>query len=94
MNGISWKSDFNKRSVAILRVSSAAQRDNTSHDIQEKDVSDYCEKHGLNLVKTYRLSESAKDSDGRKLYHAGITTKNPSTGTTDLILNPRVVGRL
>jgi len=24
----------------------------------------------------------------------GITTKNPNTGTTDLILNPRIVGRL
>ena len=72
MNGVTWKSDVNKRSVAILRVSSAAQRDNTSHDIQEKDVSDYCEKHGLSLVKTYRLSESAKDSEGRKQYHAAI----------------------
>ena len=28
------------------------------------------------------------------IVNVGITTKNPSTGTTDLILNPRVVGRL
>jgi len=28
------------------------------------------------------------------ILHVGVTTKNPLTGTTDLILNPRIVGRL
>lgn len=68
----SWQNDKNKRSVAILRVSSAAQRENTSHETQDMGIKDYCRQHGLELVKIFKITESAKDSEQRKQYRAAI----------------------
>ena len=64
-----WQKDKNRRAVAILRVSSRDQRDNTSLDGQEKDIRGYCAKHGLELVgEPFRLAESGKRAADRRLY--------------------------
>ena len=60
----------NRQAVAIVRVSSLRQRDNSSHDTQEKEIREYCEEEGLDLVRVAPLVESAKDSKGRKKYQA------------------------
>lgn len=58
----------NNKAIGFLRVSSHRQKDNTSHEVQEKEVTEYCQNHGLKLVKVVRIVESAKDSDTRKKY--------------------------
>lgn len=68
-----WKTDENIRATAILRVSSRRQKDNTSHDIQEREVKEYCQHHELKLVKTYRIIESAKNSDERRQYNQALS---------------------
>ncbi|RYZ89084.1 MAG: recombinase family protein [Proteobacteria bacterium] len=68
----SWKENRNKRSIAILRVSSKRQADNTSHEIQEREIVEYCNAHKLKLVKIFKITESAKNSEDRKQYKAAI----------------------
>lgn len=65
MNGWLGK---NSRAVAFLRVSSYRQQDNTSHEIQLKEIEEHCVFHGLTLVRIEKLVESAKDSDDRKKF--------------------------
>jgi site-specific DNA recombinase len=60
------------RAVAILRVSSHRQKDNTSHDTQEKEIRDYCAAQGLTLADIVPITESAKESEMRKQYRAAI----------------------
>jgi hypothetical protein len=67
-----WKHDKNMRAEAIVRVSSANQGDNTSHEIQEREIREYCRLHELNLVKVFKLTESAKNSDARKQYKVAL----------------------
>jgi DNA invertase Pin-like site-specific DNA recombinase len=67
-----WKLSSNRRSVAILRVSSRKQTDNTSHEVQEREVADYAKSNGLNLVKVYKITESARHSKNRKQYRAAL----------------------
>jgi site-specific DNA recombinase len=74
MNGtleasMNWKST---EAVAFLRVSSQRQKDNTSHETQEQEIKDYCREQGLELVRTVRMVESAKDSKKRTKYIEGI----------------------
>ena len=54
-----------QRAIAILRVSSSKQENNTSHSTQEKSCVDYCIKTGIQLVKKFEFVESAKDSSKR-----------------------------
>jgi DNA invertase Pin-like site-specific DNA recombinase len=54
-----------QKAIAILRVSSSKQENNTSHSTQEKSCVDYCNKTGLELVKKFEFVESAKDSSKR-----------------------------
>lgn len=62
----------NKKAIALLRVSSAKQ-DNISHEVQEKEVREYCERNGLELaIEPDYLTESASDSDKRKKYRKFI----------------------
>jgi site-specific DNA recombinase len=68
----SWMQHRNKRSIAIVRVSSRKQTDNTSHEVQEKEVSAYCKRNDLNLVKVFRITESARYSEHRKQYKSAI----------------------
>lgn len=69
MEAINYK---NKNAVAILRVSSSRQKDGISHTVQEQKSREYCEEKGLNLVKIFVLTESAKRSQDRKQYHEAI----------------------
>lgn len=63
-------SKVNSKAVAILRISSLRQEENTSHALQEKETRRYCEATGLDLVRTERIIESAKNSELRKKYRA------------------------
>jgi site-specific DNA recombinase len=67
-----WKDDRNKRAIAIPRVSSKRQGDNLSHDVQASEIEEYCRQHGLQLVKSFKLTESAKRAVDRKQYRAAI----------------------
>src|SRR5688500_2350454 len=62
-----WKGNDN-RAIAILRVSSHGQRDNTSHDVQETEVREYCRLNGLDLIQAFKLVESARHSENRTRY--------------------------
>lgn len=69
---MSWKADSNKRALAILRVSSVAQKDNTSHVTQAEAIENYCKENGLELIRAEKIIESAKDSSERKQYQSQI----------------------
>lgn len=61
------------RAIAILRVSSHRQEGNTSHDVQEREVQTYAAANGLEIARTARIVESAKDSERRKHYTEALT---------------------
>ena len=63
-----WKSDPNKRSLAIIRRSSAGQKHNTSSETQECEIREYCTRWGLDLVKLEPIIETAYKSNERKKY--------------------------
>lgn len=67
-----WKSEPNKRALAILRVSSHRQTDNFSHELQETEIHEYCKKHQLTLVEVRKITESAKNSEKRHQYNAAL----------------------
>lgn len=71
MTNLSWMGTTN-RALAILRVSSVRQKEGVSHDVQEKEVRDYCRAHSLDLTSVERISESAKAGADRKKYKAII----------------------
>ena len=62
----------NYDAVAILRVSSSKQKDNSSHDVQEQEITSYAQKNNLNIIKMVRIVESAWDSDYREEFHETI----------------------
>ena len=66
-----WRGNNNK-AIGILRVSSARQKDNTSHEVQRHEVSEYCTAHNLDLSMVVEIVESAKNSEDRTKYHAAI----------------------
>jgi site-specific DNA recombinase len=66
-----WKLD-STQALAILRVSSYGQKDNTSRDVQDTEITAYATGHGLSIVKREPIVESAKDSENRDKYHAAI----------------------
>ena len=57
------------RAVAILRVSSHAQRDNTSGPTQEKEIREYCARVGLLLERVFTIVETARRSELRKQHN-------------------------
>ena len=67
-----WIGD-NKKAIAILRKSSKDQS-HMSHETQESEVREYCDKHGLKIENNdiFKIVESAKNSDDRKKYTAAI----------------------
>ena len=69
---IGWKEDKNRRALAIIRVSGRDQENNSSPEVQERKIVDYCTDSKLNLVKTFSFSESAKDWRRRKKYDEAI----------------------
>lgn len=70
---MNWYSNNNKKSLAILRVSSKRQEGNSSHAIQEDKIRRYCEDNGLELVEIRKIVESAKRSDLRRKYSDAIS---------------------
>lgn len=59
-----------KKSVIICRVSSKEQEDTGySLDAQEKLLQDYADKSGLNVIRVYRISESASGKQARKKFN-------------------------
>lgn len=65
--------DKSKLATIILRVSGDSQRNNYSHPVQDKVCREYCVRNGLVLVdEPVKLTESAKESENRKEYHAAI----------------------
>lgn len=67
---MSWKSEPNKRAVAIVRRSSLGQEENTSEQTQTREITNYAQKHGLKIVKMDSIIESAFKSEDRKHYQA------------------------
>ena len=66
-----WMGDDN-RAITIPRVSSYRQKDNTSHEVQAKEMAEYAQANGLIIVKSFPITESAKDADERRQYNAAI----------------------
>lgn len=66
-----WMGDDN-RAIKILRISSHRQKDNTSHEVQSKEMDQYAETYGLAVVNSFPIIESAKDADERRNYNAAI----------------------
>lgn len=63
----------NKRAIGILRKSSKRQEGNSSFDIQAKEIKEYCDREGLQLVgELQEIVESAMVSENRKRYNKVI----------------------
>lgn len=62
----------NNKAIAIVRVSSAKQKDGISHSAQEQAVHDHCIENDLKLEKIYKIVESASSSKNRKQYSEAI----------------------
>ena len=70
-NKENWLGNSNL-ATAILRVSSARQKDNTSHHVQRQEIESYCKAKGLKLVNVAEIVESAKDAESRKKYRDAL----------------------
>lgn len=66
-----WMGSSNQ-AILIIRVSSLRQSDNTSFTSQLDDAENYVKAFGLTIIKTFKIIESAKDSDMRKQYKAAF----------------------
>lgn len=62
----------NNFAIAIIRISSKRQEGNTSHEMQEKEIREYCGRNRIVLKEVFKIVESAKDSDLRKQYGIAI----------------------
>jgi len=58
--------------IGYVRVSTAAQEDNTSLDEQERRLKAYCEAYGHKLVKVYREVASAKNTIARPVFNEAL----------------------
>lgn len=58
--------------IAILRVSSHRQKDNTSHETQEAEVRSYAASVGIQIDRIFQIIESAKATEFRKKYHSAL----------------------
>lgn len=66
------QNSFKEKAVAYLRVSSAKQEDGYSLDAQEKMTMQYAEKNNLDIVKKWKVQESAWGKQERKDFTAMI----------------------
>ena len=65
-----WKTDSNKRALAIVRRSSTGQKDNTSAETQIAAIMRYANDHGFEFViKPEEIIETAYDSEKRGKYN-------------------------
>lgn len=68
----SWQDNPNKKAFALVRRSSAGQKDNTSADTQIREIINYCARNGLELVRTEPFIETAFKQSQRTKYYACI----------------------
>ena len=87
-----------KTAVGYTRVSTDRQVDGISHDVQEKAIKEYAERHGITLVKLYwdggysaknanrpDLQEMLKDIDEKKIEVDAVIVYNLSRISRDLM---------
>ena len=67
-----WKSDPNKDTLIIIRRSGYGQKENTSGDTQLREGVDYAQRHGLTVVHTESIIETAFKRKERKKFRALI----------------------
>lgn len=63
----------NKKAIAPLRVSSSGQEGNTSWLTQKHECEEYCRRHGLELIETVPIVETARTSELRVKYKSAIS---------------------
>jgi site-specific DNA recombinase len=63
-----WKEDLNKSATVVIRRSGQGQRDNTSAETQETAIKEYCHRHGLSIVDTNSIIETAYSRRKRHRY--------------------------
>ena len=66
---MSWKSEPNKRALAIVRRSSKAQEENTSGDTQDREIRRYASAHRLEIIKLESIIETAFKPGARRKYN-------------------------
>ena len=66
--------------IGYIRVSTAAQEDNTSLDEQERRLKAYCALYGHKLVKVYREVASAKNTIGRPIFNQALKALGKADG--------------
>jgi predicted site-specific integrase-resolvase len=62
----------NNKAIAIVRVSSAKQKDGISHNTQEQAIQNYCIENNLKIEKIFKIVESASKSKRRTKYSEAI----------------------
>ncbi len=62
----------NKKSIAVIRISSVKQTDGSSPEVQREAAERHCKKYGLELIRCFEIVESAKASQNRKQYQEAI----------------------
>ena len=69
-----WKSETNKRAIAILRLACIKQGDTSCWDNQEDSIKSYCKKHELKLAAPFfKLHEQAGMPKKRSGYSAAMS---------------------
>jgi len=66
--------------IGYIRVSTAAQEDNTSLEEQERRLKAYCEAYGHKLVKVYREVASAKNTISRPVFNEALNALAKADG--------------
>ena len=72
MDSFNWKTDGNNNTLIIIRRSGYGQKENTSGETQLREINEYAVKHGLNIVQTESIIETAFKRKDRKKFHALI----------------------
>src|SRR5271168_2499285 len=67
-----WQKDSNKNTLLIIRRSGYGQKENTSGETQLRENTDYARRHGLNVVHTESIIETAFKRKERKKFRALI----------------------
>ena len=76
-----------KRFVALARVSSREQeREGFSLDVQEESLQQYADRHNGQIIKMYRIAETASKQDERQTFKALLEFAKKHAGTLDGLL--------
>lgn len=67
-----YRSYTNDKAVCLARVSSKKQQTTESPASQKEAMKSYCGTEGLNILRFFDITESAKDADNRKQYSEAI----------------------